>query len=98
MLAEAVETYVALRRAAGFAFKSEGSCLKSFAAFCDARGESYVRRSACLSVRGDWVLLFASHAISAPKMIVMRSRQPSLVPKSHRVQCRTSCLSIRFGN
>ncbi len=43
MLAEAVETYVALRRAAGFAFKAEGSCLKSFAAFCDARGESHVR-------------------------------------------------------
>jgi hypothetical protein len=34
MLAEAVVTYVALRRAAGFAFKSEGSCLRSFARKC----------------------------------------------------------------
>jgi len=43
MLAEAVESYVAFRRAAGFAFKSEGSHLKSFAVFAEARGESYVR-------------------------------------------------------
>jgi integrase/recombinase XerD len=43
MLAEAVESYVALRRAAGFAFKSEGSHLKSFAVFSEAKGESYVR-------------------------------------------------------
>jgi integrase/recombinase XerD len=43
MLAPAVESYVAVRRAAGFAFKSEGSLLKSFAAFSDSRGEEYVR-------------------------------------------------------
>src|SRR6202011_5531750 len=43
MLGVAVESYVALRRAAGFAFRSEGALLKSFAAFSDSRGESYVR-------------------------------------------------------
>ena len=43
MLAQAVESYVALRRATGFAFKSEGSYLKVFAAFSEARGEDYVR-------------------------------------------------------
>ena len=43
MLTEAVESYVAVRRAAGFAFKSEGSLLKNFAAFSDSRGERYVR-------------------------------------------------------
>ncbi|MFQ5973733.1 MAG: tyrosine-type recombinase/integrase [Alphaproteobacteria bacterium] len=43
MLAHAVEEYVAVRRAAGFAFKCEGSHLKSFAAFSGARGEEYVR-------------------------------------------------------
>jgi integrase len=43
MLAQAVESYIAVRRAAGFAFKSEGSQLKSFAAFSKARGEHYVR-------------------------------------------------------
>jgi integrase/recombinase XerD len=53
MLTETVETYVALRRAAGFAFKSEGSCLKSFAAFCDARGESYVRAPVAIEWAGS---------------------------------------------
>jgi integrase len=43
MLAQAVESYVAVRRAAGFAFKSEGSRLKSFAAFSESKGEDYVR-------------------------------------------------------
>jgi integrase len=52
MLAEAVETYVALRRASGFAFKSEGSCLKSFAAFSDGRGESYVRAQVAIEWAG----------------------------------------------
>jgi len=53
MLAEAVVTYVALRRAAGFAFKSEGSYLRSFAAFCDARGESFVRAQVAI----EWARL-----------------------------------------
>lgn len=42
MLADAVMSYVAIRRAAGFAFRSEGLLLKSFAAFSDTRGASYV--------------------------------------------------------
>jgi len=42
MLTQAVESYLALRRAAGFAFRSQGSLLKSFAAFSETRGESYV--------------------------------------------------------
>ena len=43
MLTQSVESYVAMRRAAGFAFKSPGSLLKTFAAFSEARGECYVR-------------------------------------------------------
>lgn len=43
MLTRAVESYLALRRAAGFAFKSRGSLLRSFAEFSTANGESYVR-------------------------------------------------------
>ena len=42
MLTEAVEKYVAMRRATGFAFRSEGSLLQSFAAFSDAAGKQYV--------------------------------------------------------
>lgn len=43
MVAHAVESYVAVRRAAGFAFKSAGSLLRSFATFSATRGERYVR-------------------------------------------------------
>ena len=43
MLAEAVESYLAVRRAAGFTLMSEGTRLKAFAAFSESRGEDYVR-------------------------------------------------------
>ena len=42
MLTRAVETYLAIRRAAGFALRCEGSHLKSFAAFSEARKQHYV--------------------------------------------------------
>jgi integrase/recombinase XerD len=42
MLTPAVDSYIALRRATGFAFRSEGSLLQSFAAFSDAAGKRYV--------------------------------------------------------
>jgi integrase/recombinase XerD len=43
MLTQSVEAYVAIRRAAGFAFKCAASLLKTFAAFSEERGECYVR-------------------------------------------------------
>ena len=42
MLTRAVETYLAVRRAAGFALRCEGSLLKSFAAFSEVRKRHYV--------------------------------------------------------
>lgn len=42
MLTQAVESYLALRRAVGFALKSSGFQLKRFAAFSEARGLHYV--------------------------------------------------------
>jgi integrase/recombinase XerD len=42
MLTQSVETYLAVRRAAGFALRCEGSLLKSFAAFSERREPSYV--------------------------------------------------------
>ena len=42
MLTQAAEEYVAMRRATGFAFRSEDSLLQSFAAFSDAAGKQYV--------------------------------------------------------
>jgi len=56
MLMQAVESYIALRRAAGFDFKSEGSLLKSFAAFTEARGEAYVRTHLAI----EWAALARS--------------------------------------
>ena len=42
MLTQAVESYLAVRRAAGFALRCRGSYLKSFAAFSGARKQHYV--------------------------------------------------------
>jgi integrase len=56
MLTQAVESYVAIRRAAGFAFKSAGSLLKTFAAFSEARGESYIRAPIAI----EWAALAQS--------------------------------------
>jgi integrase len=50
MLIQAVESYLAVRRAMGFAFRSEGSLLQSFAAFSDAAGKHYV----CSETAIEW--------------------------------------------
>jgi integrase len=42
MLVDAVKSYIALRRATGFSFKSQGQTIESFAAFSDARGKHHV--------------------------------------------------------
>jgi integrase/recombinase XerD len=42
MLTQAIESYLALRRAVGFALRSSGFQLKRFAAFSEARGLHYV--------------------------------------------------------
>jgi integrase/recombinase XerD len=52
-LTQAVESYVALRRATGFAFKSNGLLLKSFAAFSQAKGESHVRAALAIQWAGS---------------------------------------------
>jgi hypothetical protein len=50
MLTQAVESYRAVRRATGFAFRSEGSLLQSFAAFSDAAGKDFV----CSNTAIEW--------------------------------------------
>lgn len=52
MLAAAVDVYVGVRRAAGFTFGSEARALASFAAFSDARAESYVRGTVAIEWAG----------------------------------------------
>lgn len=43
MMTKAIESYIAMRRTCGFAFRTEGTCLRGFAAYADARGFHYVR-------------------------------------------------------
>lgn len=52
MLTQAVESYIAVRRATGFAFRSEGSLLRSFAAFSDASGRDYVTSETAIEWAG----------------------------------------------
>lgn len=52
MLAADVASYIAVRRAAGFRFRSEALLLKSFAAFSETRGQSYIRTSLAIEWAG----------------------------------------------
>jgi integrase/recombinase XerD len=52
VIAAAVASYVAVRRASGFTFRSEARLLESFATFSDARAESYVRASLAIEWAG----------------------------------------------
>jgi integrase len=56
MLTQAVGTYLAVRRAAGFALRSTGSQLKSFAVFSEARNQHYV----CTEIAIEWAGLARS--------------------------------------
>lgn len=49
MLAEAVTTYVAIRRATGYAFRSEATLLQSFAAFAAARSPAVIRTDVAIA-------------------------------------------------
>ena len=53
MLTQSVESYIAVRRATGFAFRSEGSLLQSFAAFSDAAGRRYVSAETAIEWAGS---------------------------------------------
>lgn len=64
MLTQAVETYVAAQRAAGFGFESAAARLKSFAAFSDAKGVRYVRASIAV----EWAGLARSSAQRARRL------------------------------
>ena len=53
MLTQSVESYIAVRRATGFAFRSEGSLLQNFAAFSDAAGQHYVSAETAIEWAGS---------------------------------------------
>lgn len=64
MLTRAVETYLAVRRAAGFALSCEGSLLKGFAAFSKARKQHYVSTGIAI----EWAGLAPSVPQSARRL------------------------------
>jgi len=53
MLTQAVETYLATRRAAGFALRCEGFHLKSFAPFSEAMGQHFVSSDIAIQWAGQ---------------------------------------------
>ncbi len=56
MLAQAVESYLTVRRACGFKLKSQGNLLRSFAIYSDDRGKHHV----CSEVAIEWAGLTPS--------------------------------------
>ena len=99
MLIRAVETYLAVRRAAGFALRSQGSQLRSFAAFSKARKQHYVSTD----IASEWAGLAPSvpervrrlgpssdsPAISVPRTDAMRYRQRFSVRRGQHDRLRT---------
>jgi|ERR1700676_5477084 integrase/recombinase XerD len=53
MITKAVDSYIKMRRACGFAFESEGACLLRFAAFSAAKGEHHVRSDVAMEWAGQ---------------------------------------------
>jgi integrase/recombinase XerD len=100
MLTSAADTYLAVRRAAGFALRNQSFQLKSFAASSEARGQHYI----CAAVAIEWAglgrsvlhrarrlgTLSDSPAISALRTNAMRRPRRSLAPRSrHGVSVST---------
>ena len=52
MLTRAVETYLAVRRAAGFELRCEGSFLKNFAVFSEARKQHHISAKTAIEWAG----------------------------------------------
>jgi integrase len=83
VLAAAVDAYVAVRRAAGFTFRSEARQLASFAAFAEARTESHVRVSLAI----EWAALARSVSQRARRLghIIRLARYLRAEDRDHEV-------------
>ena len=93
MLSQAVMTYLALRRATGFALRCEGFQLKSFAAFSEARAKRYVSSAIAIEWAG-WRDRFRSVPVAsgpssdspdifAPRTNVMKCLRRFSASRSH---------------
>jgi len=83
MLAHAVESYLSVRRACGFALISQGNLLRSFAAFSDARGKHHV----CAQTAIEWAGLARSVHQRARRLghVIRFARYTRAEDQSHEV-------------
>ena len=94
MLTQAVESYIAVRRATGFAFRSEGSLLQSFAAFSDAAGKRYVSAETAIEWAGSAPSLCST---SAPTWTGDSICAVHSCGRSHTTKYRPQSLAVRAG-
>jgi integrase/recombinase XerD len=94
MLTQCVEAYVAIRRAAGFAFKSGGSLLKTFAAYSEARGECYVRAPIAI----EWAGLAQSVHTRARRLGVVIRCSRYLHAEDARHEIPPNVFGTEYGN
>lgn len=83
MLAHAVESYLSVRRACGFALKSPGNLLRSFAAFSEAKGKEHV----CGQTAIEWAGLARSVHQRARRLnhVIRFARYVRAEDRSHEV-------------
>ncbi len=83
MLAHAVESYLSVRRACGFALKSPGNLLRSFAAFSEAKGKEHV----CCQTAIEWAGLARSVHQRARRLyhVIRFARYVRTEDRSHEV-------------
>jgi len=83
MLARAVESYLSVRRACGFALKSPGNLLRSFAAFSEAKGKEHV----CGQTAIEWAGLARSVHQRARRLnhVIRFARYVRAEDRSHEV-------------
>jgi integrase/recombinase XerD len=83
MLAHAVESYLSVRRACGFALKSPGNLLRSFAAFSEAKGKEHV----CCQTAIEWAGLARSVHQRARRLnhVIRFARYVRAEDRSHEV-------------
>lgn len=91
MLASAVESYLAVRHAAGFALRWEGSLLRNFATFSDALGRPYV----CSETAIQWAGLAKSLPRRARRLgNVIRFARHARAKDPH-TKSRLRCLALK---
>ena len=83
MLTPAVESYLSMRRACGFALQSPGNLLRSFAAFSEAKGNEYV----CAQTAIEWAGLARSVHQRARRLnhVIRFARYVRAEDRSHEV-------------